>query len=34
MVKSFDVGIKIDVRDPNYIWKVGTIKRMKMAHDS
>ncbi len=27
-VKSFEVGAKVDVRDPTYIWCVGTIQKI------
>ena len=33
-VKNFEVGEKLDVRDPNYVWKIGTIKRLKVSHDA
>lgn len=33
-VKKLEVGERIDVRDPNYIWNVGIIKRIKISPDS
>ena len=30
-VSSIDVGQSIDVRDPNFVWNVGTIKRLKIS---
>lgn len=32
-VSKLEVGEKLDVRDPNYVWKVATIKRLKVSQD-
>ncbi|CAK62085.1 unnamed protein product (macronuclear) [Paramecium tetraurelia] len=32
-VQSIDVGQQIDVRDPNFVWNVGTIKRLKISQE-
>ena len=33
-VQNVEVGTKIDVRDPSYIWKVAIVKRIKVASET